>query len=245
MFFKNHSFRTRYFLNHLCLSFAIGSLTAFTVYAVWYPGLLAKAVGVSHIFLLLLCIDVIAGPLMTLFLAKEGKKGVWFDLTAVIIIQFIALIYGIWHIAEGRPAWQVINIYRVELVSALDMQYDHAKPPFSGNSWGSPGWALVRPAKDKVEQSDWLWQELEGHGSPAQRAELFIPLDGNWQHIDKEVKPLDELERYNTAEAVAAVKREHPKADGYMPMIGGDVDMTVLVSRKEQKILAIADLRPW
>ena len=125
------------------------------------------------------------------------------------------------------------------------MQYDYAKPPFSGNSWGSPGWALVRPAKDKVEQSDWLWQELEGHGSPAQRAELFIPLDGNWQHIDKEVKPLDELERYNTAEAVAAVKREHPKADGYMPMIGGDVDMTVLVSRKEQKILAIADLRPW
>ena len=162
MFFKNYSFRPRYFLNHLCLSFAIGSLTAFTVYAVWYPGLLAKAVGVSHIFLLLLCIDVIAGPLMTLFLAKEGKKGVWFDLTAVIIIQFIALIYGIWHIAEGRPAWQVINIYRVELVSALDMQYDHAKPPFSGNSWGSPGWALVRPAKDKVEQSDWLWQELEG-----------------------------------------------------------------------------------
>ena len=53
------------------------------------------------------------------------------------------------------------------------------------------------------------------------------------------------MERYNTAEAATAVKREHPKADGYMPMIGGDVDMTVLVSRKEQKILAIADLRPW
>ena len=77
------------------------------------------------------------------------------------------------------------------------------------------------------------------------RAELFIPLDGNWQHIDKEVKSLDELERYNTAAAIAAMKREYPDADGFIPMIGSDMDMTVLVSRKKQKILAIADLRPW
>ena len=102
------SFRIRCFVSHLSCSIIIGCLTAATVYWCWYPGVLAKAVGVSHIFLLLLSIDVIMGPILTLFLAKQGKKGLWFDFVAVIIMQIAALLYGIWHIAEGRPAWQVI-----------------------------------------------------------------------------------------------------------------------------------------
>ena len=156
------SFRIRYFLSHLILSFIVGCLTAATVYWVWYPGVLAKAIGVSHIFLLLLCIDITVGPILTLFLAKEGKKGLWFDLVTVVIIQFVALIYGIWHIAEGRPAWKTLNIYRVELVKAIDMDYTNAKAPFSHSPWGKPQWVMVRPAKDKQETSDWIWK-TENH----------------------------------------------------------------------------------
>ena len=155
------TFRQRYFLSHLTFSIVVGCLTAAIVYKIWYPGVLAKAIGVSHIFLLLLCIDVTVGPILTLFLAKEGKKGLWFDLMTVVTLQFIALVYGIWHIAEGRPVWQTINIYRVELVKAIDMDYTNARDPFAHTPWGSPKWAMVRPAKDKQESSDWLWQELE------------------------------------------------------------------------------------
>ncbi|MDO4642850.1 MAG: TfpX/TfpZ family type IV pilin accessory protein [Cardiobacteriaceae bacterium] len=245
MLFRNYSFRLRCFFSHLCVSLFLGCMTASFVYVIWYPGVLAKAIGVSHIFLLLLCIDIIVGPILTLFLAREGKKGVWFDLTVVVIIQLTALVYGVWHIAEGRPAWQVINIHRVELISALDMKYANANPPFSRNPIMGPGWALVRPAKDKVEQSDWLWKELEGGGSPAQHAELLISIDGNWQYFEKEIKALDDLLQYNSKDMVEKIKLKYPNSDGFMPMIGVDVDMTVLVSRKEKKILAVVDLRPW
>ncbi len=239
------SFRVRYFLSHLSLSFIVGCLTAATVYWVWYPGVLAKAVGVSHIFLLLLCIDVTVGPILTLFLAKEGKKGLWFDLVTVVLLQFTALIYGIWHIAEGRPVWQTVNIYRVELVKAIDMDYTNAQKPFTRNPLGSPRWAMVRPAKDKKETSDWIWLELEKGKSPTQRAELYQSIDTHWSEISKEILPLEKLSKYNIKKEIDAVLLKYPEADGFLPMIGGEWDMTVLVSKKEQKILSVVDLRPW
>lgn len=238
-------FRIRYFLSHLTLSFIVGCLTAATVYWVWYPGVLAKAIGVSHIFLLLLCIDVTVGPILTLFLAKEGKKGLWFDLVTVVILQFSALIYGIWHIAEGRPVWQTLNIYRVELVKAIDMDYTNAKAPFAHNPWSFPGWAMVRPAKDKKETSDWIWLELEKGKSPVQRAELYQPIEGQWENFSKEILPLEKLSKNNIKKQVEEILAQYPDADGFLPMIGGEWDMTVLVSRKEQKILDVVDLRPW
>ena len=239
------SFRIRYFLSHLLFSFIVGCLTAATVYWIWYPGVLAKAIGVSHIFLLLLCIDVTVGPILTLFLAKEGKKGLWFDLVTVVVLQLTALIYGIWHIAEGRPVWQTLNIYRVELVKAIDMDYIKAKAPFARNPWTYPGWAMVRPAKDEKETSDWIWLELEKGKSPVQRAELYQPVEGNWEYFSKEILPLKKLNKYNIKKQVEDILEQHPEADGFLPMIGGDWDMTVLVSKKEQKILDVVDLRPW
>ena len=239
------SFRIRCFLSHLFLSCMVGCLTAATVYGIWYPGALAKAVGVSHIFQLLLCIDVTVGPLLTLFLAKKGKKGLWFDLVTVVILQFTALIYGVWHIAEGRPVWQVINIYRVELVKAIDADYTHAQTLFAKNPLGKPGWAMVRPARDKKETSDWIWLELEKGKSPALRAELYQPIDGHWDEFSREIQPLNKLGNYNIKKEVETVLAKYPEADGFLPMMGGEWDMTVLVSRKAQKILGVVDLRPW
>ena len=86
------------------------------VFFVWYPLPLAKAVGVTHIFLMMLTIDVIIGPLLSLLVYKEGKKSLKFDLMVIIIIQLSALCYGIYSIEQGRPAWLVYNVDRIELV---------------------------------------------------------------------------------------------------------------------------------
>jgi len=239
------SFRIRCFLKHLSISVMVGCLTATTVYWIWYPGVLSKFIGVSQIFLLLLCIDVIVGPILTLFLAKEGKKGLWFDLVVVVIIQFTALFYGVWHIAEGRPVWLVLNIYRIEVVKEIEMDYTNAKAPFSYTSWGAPKWAMVRPAKDKKETSDWIWMELEKGKSPVQRAELYQPINGHWEDFSKEILSLEKLGKYNIKKEVEEILKKYPEADGFLPMIGGEWDMTVLVSQKEQKILSVVDLRPW
>lgn len=87
--------------------------------------------------------------------------------------------------------------------------------------------------------------ELEKGKSPVQRAELYQPIAGHWQDFAKEVLPLSDLGKHNPQAAVDEILHQYPQADGFLPMMGGDLDMTVLVSNKEQKILATVDLRPW
>lgn len=239
------SFRLKYFSSHLLLSILIGCLSAYVVFFIWYPDEISKAVGVSGIFLLLLAVDVTIGPILTLFLAKKGKKGLWFDLFIVSVIQLSALVYGIWHIAEARPAWQVINIYRVELVRHHDMDYNGADGSFAFSSWSGPKWALVRPPKDDKERSDWLLKELEGGISPSKQAALFIPAEDNWQVFDKEIISLGRLRNFNEGDEVDATLSEYPEADGYLPVMGGEIDMVLLVSKTRRKFLKIVDLRPW
>ncbi len=81
-----------------------------------YSSPLATAVGVTHIFLMLLVIDVILGRLLGLLVYKEGKKTLKFDLSVIILIQMAALCYGVFSIEQGRPAWLVYNVYHFELV---------------------------------------------------------------------------------------------------------------------------------
>ncbi len=60
--------RIKFFLTHLFLSFLIGCLIVGLVFLVWYPAPLSQAVGVTQIFLMLLLIDVIVGPLLGFFI---------------------------------------------------------------------------------------------------------------------------------------------------------------------------------
>lgn len=238
-------YRLRLFVRHLVVSLIMGLLSAVLVYGVWYPGVLSKAIGVSSIFLMMLTIDVIVGPLFTLLLAKQGKKSLVFDLSVVVCIQVAAWLYGMAHIAEGRPVWLVLNVYRVEAIQADDTDYQSAQPPFNRDSWLGPQWAWVRLPKDEVERSTWLMTELEGGKAPSKRANLFRSLQDNWNSFVREIQPLTKLNKFNSAQQVANTLASYPQADGFLPLRAPSVDMTVLVSRQQQEIVAIVDLRPW
>ena len=75
--------RLKFFLSHLFISFLIALLVIGLVFFVWYPSPLAIAVGVMHIFLMLLAIDVIVGPVLGLLVYKKGKKTLKFDLSVI------------------------------------------------------------------------------------------------------------------------------------------------------------------
>ena len=82
--------RLKFFLGHLSISMLIALCVVGVVFFIWYPSPLSKAVGVTHIFLMLLVIDVILGPLLGLLVYKEGKKTLKFDLSVIIVIQIAA-----------------------------------------------------------------------------------------------------------------------------------------------------------
>lgn len=66
--------RLKFFLGHLTLFSLIALIVIGIVFCVWYPLPLAQAVGVTHLFLMMLTIHVIIGPVLDLLVYKEGKN---------------------------------------------------------------------------------------------------------------------------------------------------------------------------
>ena len=77
---------------HLSISILVGLLVLALLFLVWYPEPYFEAAGGQHLIVVLLGVDLVLGPLMTLILFKSGKWGMRFDLWMIGIIQSAALV---------------------------------------------------------------------------------------------------------------------------------------------------------
>lgn len=240
--------RLKFFLSHLSISLLIVLLVIGLVFFIWYPFPLAKAVGVTHIFLMLLVIDVILGPLLGLLVYKEGKKTLKFDLSVIIIIQIAALCYGVFSIEQGRPAWLVFHADRLELVRKNDIILENiqqTQSQFQHISWTSPQFAAVKSAVSTQQHQNNMFTEVLGGISLAQQPERYVELTQVKTQIQQRALPLKELDQYNLKTEVEKTLAKYPNADAWLPLKANAVDMVILVNKETASIIKIVDLRPW
>lgn len=240
--------RLKFFLSHLSISFLIALLVVGLVFFIWYSSPLATAVGVTHIFLMLLVIDVILGPLLGLLIYKEGKKTLKFDLSVIILIQIAALCYAVFSIEQGRPAWLVFHADRFELVRKNDLILENigqAQPQFQQVSWTGPQFAAVKLAVSPQQRQNDMFIEVLGGISLARQPARYVELSQAKNQIQQRALPLIELEQYNSKTEVEKTLAKYPNADAWLPLKANAVDMVVLVNKESASIIKIVDLRPW
>ena len=240
--------RLIFFLSHLSISILLALIIIAWVFLIWYPQPLAQAVGVTHIFLMMVAIDVVLGPILGFFVYKEGKKTLKFDLSVIILIQLSALGYGLYSIAQGRPVWLVYNVDRFELVrnnEIIDTNIQKVQAQFRNPSWFKPKFAAVQIAKNSEERSKNMFEELLGGVSLAQRPERYVGLVQVKLQIQKRAQNLNDLEKYNSKQEVKTVLKEYPSADAWVPLKANAIDMVVLMNKNSAQVVKIVDLRPW
>lgn len=240
--------RLIFFLSHLSISILLALIIIAWVFLIWYPQPLAQAVGVTHIFLMMVAIDVVLGPILGFFVYKEGKKTLKFDLSVIILIQLSALGYGLYSIAQGRPVWLVYNVDRFELVrnnEIIDTNIQKVQAQFRNPSWFKPKFAAVQIAKNSEERSKNMFEELLGGVSLAQRPERYVGLVQVKPQIQKRAQNLNDLEKYNSKQEVKTVLKEYPSADAWVPLKANAIDMVVLMNKNSAQVVKIVDLRPW
>lgn len=240
--------RIHFFIKHLTLSFIVALVLLGLIFYCWYPTPLAKAVGVTHIILMLFAIDIIIGPLLGLLVYKEHKKTLKFDLSVIILIQISALMYGVYSLEQGRPAWLVYNVDRFELVrknELVDTNIQQAQPQFQQPSWFKPQYVATEFAKDTQQRNDEMFAEVLGGISIAQRPERYVELTQAKNQIQQRALPLKELEQYNPKTEVKKTLAKYPKANAWLPLKANAIDMVVLVNKESASIIKIVDLRPW
>lgn len=240
--------RLKFFLSHLAVSLLIALLVISIVFFIWYPSPLAVAVGVTHIFLMLIAIDVVVGPILGFIVYKEGKKSLRFDLAVVILLQLSALSFGVYSIAQGRPLWIGYVVDRFELVRNNDLindKADQALPQFQNPSWLQPQYVGVVVADNVEQRNNDLFAEVMGGISLAQRPERYVELSEVKSLIQQRAQDLELLKQYNDPNQVMKVLAKYPMATAFVPLKANAVDMTVLISKEKSEVVKIVDLRPW
>lgn len=240
--------RIKAFTIHLAISTAMALAVIAIVFYLWYPAPLHTAVGVTQIFLILLAVDVVLGPVLTLIVYKVGKKTLVMDLAVIAFLQVSALSYGLFTVAEGRPAWLVFAADRFDLVRILDIderKLEQADLAYRKPSLLGPQWAVAVNPTDNDERNEILMESVMAGVDIAQRPNLYQPLESQKTEIQQRLFELSALSNFNPVDDVTAVLAQHPSADTWLPLRAINQDMVVLMQRDTAKIVAIVDLRPW
>ena len=239
--------RVRFFLWHFFISICISLISLFWVFNAWYPGPLAKATNVTYIFLMLLAIDIILGPILGFVVYNEKKKTLKFDLAVIFLLQLSALAYGVYSISQARPVWIVYNVDRFELVRKNELIEDNiqqAQLQFQQPSWFKPEYAATEFAKNTQQRNKDMFAEVLGGISLAQRPERYVDFSKAKEKVQKRAQSLELLPQYNDKTVVEKTLAKYPKATAFLPMKASAVDMTVLINHKGE-VVKIVDLRPW
>lgn len=238
-------FRLKAFGYHLGISIFIAVVSLYLVFMVWHPAPLAKAVGVTYIFIMMLAIDAILGPVLTLIIAKKDKKSLKFDLSVIIALQVAAFSYGIYNIAISRPVYIAFDTSRFEVVQANEIpkaSLKQAQAPYQHLGWGAPTYVAVAAVKNDKERSARLFQELETGIAPSKQPHLYEPLDKQWSVINDKAKPISKLYQSNDKSRVDGVIDKYPSIIAWLPLVAYEQDMVVLIG--DNSVIDIIDLKP-
>ncbi|ENX38209.1 TfpX/TfpZ family type IV pilin accessory protein [Acinetobacter sp. NIPH 2100] len=240
--------RIKFFISHLTISFFIAFIVIGVVFFLWYPAPLAKSVGVTNIFLMMLSIDVVVGPSLGLLVYKEGKKTLIMDLTVVILLQLSALSYGLYSIEQGRPAWIVQNGDRFELVRKNEIVQEHitqAKMKYQTPSWLKPQFVAINLGNSVEERNKSLFDAVTTGISSAMRPERYQSLETNRMQLRDNAQNIEVLSQFNEPQQVEKIIKAYPNADAWLPLSSTSIDMTVLINKEKGEVVKIVDLRPW
>lgn len=240
--------RNKFFLTHLAVSICLALIIIGWVFLIWYPQPLAKATGVNHIFIMMLIVDMILGPILGFVVYKEKKKTLKFDLSIIIMIQILALGYGIFSIAQARPIWIVFNQDKFEVIQKNYLILENklfTNEKYKTASLFAPSYIGVEPSKDKKQRNNNEFDVFISGISLAQRPELYVPLEQVQSKMNNQSMSLSDLSHFNKQTQVKKIMAKYPQANAWLPLKANATDMVVLINKEKGEVVKIVDLRPW
>lgn len=158
---------TRAAFAHLGFSLLVGLLAAVVVFGLWFPSPYRELAGGQQLFLIVVAVDVVCGPLLTavLFNPLKPRRELVLDLSLVALVQLAALTYGLYTVAQARPVYLVYEVDRFQVLSMADVQPGALRPELGGLhvlSWTGPKTIGVREPRDPDEKLKSLELSLQG-----------------------------------------------------------------------------------
>src|SRR3984885_2759184 len=155
-------FRLTAFGLHLAGSACALTLILGGLYLGWYRGPGWYLTAVARVVFIVVMVDVVLGPTLTLIIAnpRKSRRSLARDIGAIVTVQIAALIYGTVTLWSGRPLYYTFSADRLEIVQASDLEAPEIARGRKENPALAPHWySLPR----------WVWAPVGGGGGEAAR----------------------------------------------------------------------------
>ena len=236
---------------HLVFSCLLACVVAALVFGVWYPAPYSQLSGATTLFLMVVGVDVVLGPLITfiVFNASKTKAKLVGDLIVVAAVQLVALGYGAWTVFAARPVHLVFEYDRMRVVHAAEIPENFLSLVPAGidaQPLRGPTLLALRPFKDNAEQTAATFGALAGIVLST-RPELWMPYDKAVPEVLKAAKPVSQLISKTPAFAApvqrALAQAQRSEADTvYLPLASRSSFGTVLLDAKTGQPVALLPL---
>lgn len=194
--------KLRAFLIHLSASAAVVSSIGALMLLLWFPQPWFMHDGGWTVFRLILLVDVVLGPLLTLIVFRRGKSGLRRDLTVIVAVQLGALAFGATTMYQYRPAFVVYgdrNFFTVTWKEVRDATKDIERLRRFTPERG-PGIVFLRAPDDPRQKA--LLRALEtADGAPiVSRGDYYDTLsETDWKDIFGRGPSIEQLAREDPA----------------------------------------------
>ncbi|MDA1371575.1 MAG: hypothetical protein O2971_12555 [Proteobacteria bacterium] len=183
--------RWKAFAIHFSISLAVFLVLLAVILLVWYPGILFSIDGGWTGLRIVIGVDLVLGPLLTLIVFKAGKPGLKFDLSCIVIAQIGCMAAGMWIVYTERPIALILAYDTIYSVASQDFA-EFGKDPLLLEDYPGPYPKLVYTQLPENEiQADIVSIRSQFIGDP-----LYIQTD--------RYRPLPKSE----SEVIAAFRRE-------------------------------------
>lgn len=241
---------------HLSISALIGLGVLNLVFVVWYPEPYFAASGGQHLVLLLLGIDLVLGPTLTLVVVnrRKAKHLITLDLAVIGIVQCAALLYGLHVITQSRPVFIVGAVDRFNSVAAIDIDDKDlaaaTRPEYGTRSWTGPRVVAARLPTDPEESNALLSMALAGRKDIQHLPRYYVPYAEEAKNLLARAKPLDALrspggESARVLDAWLADTQRPADSIAWLPLVARKSVMTILLDARTGEPLGAVPIDPW
>jgi hypothetical protein len=245
---------TPWAFRHLIFSLILAGIVSILIFGVWFPAPFGEISGGFALFALILGVDIVCGPILTLLLLHPSKsfKARAVDLILILFIQLGALIYGLHSLSLARPLALVFEVDRFRVITLADItDSDMAQAPAWVQPWGvaPPKILSIRTATSGVDKIRNVNSSLQGVET-SQRPNWWQDYSVSVPKTKERSQPLSVLEQLNPEKTyaiqLAAVnaalnpevgETNSPNKLRWLPLVGRQtLDWVVLIDPETARI---------
>jgi len=201
-------FRLKAFSLHLLSSATALTLILGSLYFGWYrwPGW--HLTDVTTVVLVMVCVDVVLGPTLTLIIAnqKKSRRELTRDIGIIVVVQLCALIYGSVSLWNGRPLYYAFSESVLQLVQAYDIDAKDAEigrqqnPALAPHWYSLPRWIWAPLPQNAEESRKIVVSAVTGGDDVISMPKYFKPWEDGLMSLRSKLKKVDDVPYFAKSE---------------------------------------------